>query len=628
MFVYISLFFTILNQTLESSAIADYNGTLVHDIFLGISVCSAVVAIAFNLKKFSIYEIIPAFLIYLVAGLCFLFSQNTGLILLVISLTVVLFADTDRILRFVLIEKVSLCLLIAALALFGVLDNSLVSISKAGYYIKAYKLGFAHPNVLACEICSMIILFLCCFRRSINAWKILLCIAIDVGVFFLTGSRTGCILTLAASLFAPFLRFERLKKLLLKILPFVFPAIAGLVVLMLALYSNYGADYPFTKFIDHIMNGRIRMGCVAIDAFGPTAFGEKLDISFLRNEHNITIDNGQVAFYISYGIVGSLAYFVLVGKIVACIKKKKEAMFALAFIVFFLWSMYEGTMLFIGKNFIFLTTTLLFTQRSHKVYKKFRVASTNTAQPSAIPKKIHYCWFGKTPLKKQAKECIASWKKHFPDYEIVEWNEENFDINDCDYVREAYESKKWAFVSDYARFYILYNEGGIYFDTDVEVIGNFNEIIEKGPYMGLEDEGKINPGLGMAAQKGNPLLREILDGYKKRRFLNEKGEPDYTTVVDFVTQICEKQGTADFTIYEKEYFCPYDYVTGKLKITDKTRSIHHYEASWIDPLMQKIVKKEKRLKLYLGDSLGEIVGKILTAPLKLKYKYNIKKAAK
>lgn len=125
-----------------------------------------------------------------------------------------------------------------------------------------------------------------------------------------------------------------------------------------------------------------------------------------------------------------------------------------------------------------------------------------------IPKVIHYCWFGRNELPEKAKQCIESWKKFCPDCEIREWNEQNFDLNCCDYVREAYQAKKWAFVSDYARFQILYNYGGMYFDTDVEVIRSLDDLQNKGPYIGFE-EGKrthtgmnyqVNPGLGLACE--------------------------------------------------------------------------------------------------------------------------------
>ena len=176
-----------------------------------------------------------------------------------------------------------------------------------------------------------------------------------------------------------------------------------------------------------------------------------------------------------------------------------------------------------------------------------------------IPKKIHYCWFGGNPLPKSAMKCIQSWKKYFPDYEIIQWNEDNYDVNKIKYIREAYQAKKYAFVSDYARFDILYHEGGIYFDTDVEVIKSFDDILEKGPFMGceidgsfsLEDEmindatnlgGTVNPGLGIAVNPGLGLYEEILNYYASQNFLNEDGTINQETVVTKTTKILREQG--------------------------------------------------------------------------------------
>ncbi len=235
-----------------------------------------------------------------------------------------------------------------------------------------------------------------------------------------------------------------------------------------------------------------------------------------------------------------------------------------------------------------------------------------------IPKMIHYCWFGGTPLPELAERCIESWRKFLPDYEIKEWNESNFDVNVCDYVREAYEAKKWAFVSDYARFWILYRYGGLYFDTDVELIKPIDDLIESGPFMGCEHpnptsvmhrnkmKADANPGLGLAATPGLDLYKDILDDYEKDHFvMPEKGGPP--TVVERTTAFllnrevkcvdCQKDGSHSGSaiyisdgiyIYPPEYFCPMDYGTGIVTITDKTRSIHHYTASWQNERDKKI----------------------------------------
>lgn len=226
-----------------------------------------------------------------------------------------------------------------------------------------------------------------------------------------------------------------------------------------------------------------------------------------------------------------------------------------------------------------------------------------------IPKKIHYCWFGRNPLPKSAVKCIQSWKKYFPDYEIIQWNEDNYDVNKIKYIREAYKSKKYAFVSDYARFDILYHEGGIYFDTDVEVIKSFDDILEKGPFMGCEIDGSfswkdetinnainlggtVNPGLGVAVNPGLGLYEEILNYYASQNFLNEDGTINQETVVTKTTKILREQGMKNvkeiqkiggITIYPKEYFNPMNNNTGVIDITENTHSIHWYSMSWISP---------------------------------------------
>lgn len=224
-----------------------------------------------------------------------------------------------------------------------------------------------------------------------------------------------------------------------------------------------------------------------------------------------------------------------------------------------------------------------------------------------IPKTIHYCWFGGNELSDLAKKCIGSWKKYFPDYEIVQWNEQNFDINCCQYVREAYKEKKWAHVSDYARFYVLYYHGGIYLDTDVEVIKGFEDIIAQGAFMACERwDGAINTGIGFASEKNNSFLKMILDEYNSSSFYDSNGKPDiYNTVVVRVTDKMselgfkpskEVQRIDNIAIYPKDYFNPMVYETGNLEITENTRSIHWYDASWFPKGDKKIHLVEQKIR--------------------------------
>ncbi len=206
-----------------------------------------------------------------------------------------------------------------------------------------------------------------------------------------------------------------------------------------------------------------------------------------------------------------------------------------------------------------------------------------------IPKTIHYCWFGGRRLPMIAKKCIRSWKKYFPEYEIREWNESNFDVNAIPYTAEAYKAKKYAFVSDYVRFWVLYRYGGIYFDTDVEVIRSMDDIINLGPFMGCEKAGKVAPGLGLGAPSGLGLYKEILDLYQSLHFLNADGSLNMTTVVQYTTGLLCKKGLGNINeiqyvagvyIYPKEYFSPVDYSTMHPHITPNTYTIHYFVSSW------------------------------------------------
>lgn len=133
-----------------------------------------------------------------------------------------------------------------------------------------------------------------------------------------------------------------------------------------------------------------------------------------------------------------------------------------------------------------------------------------------IPKKIHYCWFGKNPLPNEVKKCIESWKLFCPDYEIIEWNEENYDVFKIDYMAEAYKAEKYAFVSDYARLDIIYNNGGIYLDTDVELIRPLDDLLHHSCYLGMELPGRVATGLGFGAVKGNNFLYENMKYYEHK----------------------------------------------------------------------------------------------------------------
>lgn len=266
-----------------------------------------------------------------------------------------------------------------------------------------------------------------------------------------------------------------------------------------------------------------------------------------------------------------------------------------------------------------------------------------------IPKVIHYCWFGGNPLPEMARNCIESWKRYCPDYEIKEWNESNFDLECCDYVKEAYKCKKWAFVSDFARFWILYHEGGIYFDTDVELVASIDDVIKNGAFMGCERIGTavldgivkkeelrkidfiyaVNPGLGMATESEMDIIKEILNKYKTRHFLLNDGSLNLTTIVTYTSEVMykygwkpinKKQQVGGIIVYPKDYFGAMDYATGTVNMSPNTKTIHHYAATWksetekkYDILIQKLQKK-------FGYNIGKKIGRVIDFPYRVRKK--------
>ncbi len=235
----------------------------------------------------------------------------------------------------------------------------------------------------------------------------------------------------------------------------------------------------------------------------------------------------------------------------------------------------------------------------------------------SIPKKIHYCWFGGAPLPPLAKKCIRSWEKYCPDYEIICWNEENFDISQNRYAAEAYAAKKWAFVSDYVRLKVIYEYGGIYMDTDVEVLKPLDDLLANGGYMGFEHKGVVSTGLGFAAPAAHPLIESLLADYNDISFVREDGSYDMLPCPDRNTKTIAELGM-DITKQEQifmgiqmlscEYLCPMNYYTGRKKITKNTYCIHHYSASWTS----RVSKRTTFIKRIIGVRLyDKLYGKFL-----------------
>lgn len=221
-----------------------------------------------------------------------------------------------------------------------------------------------------------------------------------------------------------------------------------------------------------------------------------------------------------------------------------------------------------------------------------------------VPKRIHYCWFGRQPLSVDAQAMIATWRRFCPDYEIIEWNESNFDISGSVYARDAYAARKWAFVSDYVRLRVLYEYGGIYMDTDVEVVRPFDDLLKHEAFMCFEGT-EVSIGT-FGIEPHHPLTQELLKWYDTARYVPPEQGGQVVTNLQIVTRVLhERYGLQlngrrqvvghDIVVYPMDYFIAKIYQLGWICPTENTYAIHHYAASWVsdsDRLQAQVYREQ------------------------------------
>ncbi len=245
-----------------------------------------------------------------------------------------------------------------------------------------------------------------------------------------------------------------------------------------------------------------------------------------------------------------------------------------------------------------------------------------------IPKIIHYCWFGGNELSELATKCVESWQKHCPDYQIKRWDEQNFNIECNQYVKQAYDAKKWAFITDYVRLYALYNVGGIYMDTDVELIRNIDIFLDYDGFTGFENDECVSTAI-MGARSGHSWIQYLLGYYKDKEFVKNDGTFDTTTNVAIITDMmCRKYNLIrnntfqliedKVAIFPKDYFCPKSYVTGEINLSENSYCIHNFSGSWLtDKQKKEIARRHFFIKLIgpkLGIKLSENINKCIRIP--------------
>lgn len=232
----------------------------------------------------------------------------------------------------------------------------------------------------------------------------------------------------------------------------------------------------------------------------------------------------------------------------------------------------------------------------------------------SIPKLIHYCWFGGNPLPKELKKYIDSWKEYLPDYQIIEWNESNFDVHCNAFVEEAYEQKKYAFVSDYARLFALYQHGGIYLDVDIQVVKRPKDVwMEQDALFCFESEEKVMTAF-MAVKKESPLIGKFLEYYKEKTFDIEHMAPN----TELLTALLKEYGAAingkfqkleKITVFPNEYFNAFDLTNSIYCITEHTYMIHHFYGSWCSKKERLRFEVQKKIRSIFGQKFYDILKK-------------------
>jgi hypothetical protein len=233
-----------------------------------------------------------------------------------------------------------------------------------------------------------------------------------------------------------------------------------------------------------------------------------------------------------------------------------------------------------------------------------------------IPKIIHYCWFGGRPLPPDALKCIASWKKYLPEYEVRLWDESSFDVNMTLFTSQAYNAKKYAYVTDFVRLYALYNHGGIYMDTDVEVLKNLDPFLHHEAFSGFEDNCNVPTGI-MASVKNGQWAKDMLEYYNGRAFLDRNNNPELISNVEIITSLMKDKGLElnnthqemknYITFYPSDVFCPKSHETGLISLTKNTVCIHHFAGSWLTGKS----KGKRKLSYFIANVFGAKTLKLL-----------------
>lgn len=343
----------ILIYMLETSSWPNFNETVLHDVLLALVLLCAFVYVI--LKKYSIKELFQLFIPNFVGVLCYLSSGNSGLFITMLVITLLPDNSLENVLNIIFKEEILLFVGIVLASITGILSNDLIEVSKGAYSVSTRMFGFRHPNMLAAQAISIVLLYLCIKRNGLQRKNIIFALFLIICIFVWSKGRIGFILGLFAVILISFHKNQFVTKYIYKLLPYVYIMIIIILACCIGVFVCVGENSHIVGLInDSLFNGRIGLAYRSLVSYPITLFGKKIDLSIWNSYQYFALDNGQVMILLEYGLVGFIVYFWVIQKALSNIKQKKEFVFAVVLIVFLIWSMYEGTMYFIGKNFALL----------------------------------------------------------------------------------------------------------------------------------------------------------------------------------------------------------------------------------------------------------------------------------
>ena len=346
------IFLLIFLYMMEATSWTSFNDSIVHDIFQLLAI--AVAAIYIVVRKYTYKELLRIIVLNAVGFLCFVSSGLSGLFMTMMAITLLPKNSLMHVLKMIFIEEVMIFCTIVLGSQIGFLSNAVVEINKNTYIASAITLGFSHPNMLAAQATSIVLLFLCVNRNRLKKGYFLGAYCSIILIYFFSHGRTSLLLGIAAITLIALRKKNWVKKMVLTVLPGMYIFVIVVMLVCMAVYSKNG-ETAIVKFLnDGLFNGRIGLAYRSLLVYPITMFGKPINTSIWNQWQYYSLDNGQVMILLEYGVAGFLCYFWIIQKTLNQIKKEKEVVFAIVMIVFLVWSMYEGTMYFIGKNFALL----------------------------------------------------------------------------------------------------------------------------------------------------------------------------------------------------------------------------------------------------------------------------------